>query len=70
MRSIECFIIFIVDGKYNFVNYKDWVILSMCIDRFEWITNNCIKCMEKISENYKVEKDEVYGFDFAVYPKT
>ncbi len=26
--------------------------------------------MEKISEKYKVEKDEVYGFDFAVYPKT
>jgi hypothetical protein len=31
---------------------------------------NCREFMEKISEKYKVEKDEVYGFDFAVYPKT
>ena len=26
--------------------------------------------MDKIGEKYNLEKDEVYGFDFAVYPKT
>ena len=25
--------------------------------------------MEQLSEEYMIEKDEVYGFDFALYPR-
>jgi hypothetical protein len=26
--------------------------------------------MDKLSEKYTIEKDEVYGFDFAAYPRS